>query len=136
MFGFGNAVKLIKAAREYVDETSKPVRFYGYGNSLCQVGRAPWPPVIRNDSHHDFTDFFQMIAEALNIKHRYGFLRERMERSVAMYDRGDMSKMELADDLIKMLTVIKNDEKAEAPMFADHEEKLADYERSKGNWGG
>jgi hypothetical protein len=93
-------------------------------------------PVLRNDSSHDLSDMFQIIADALNVKHRYGFLRDRMELSVAQYNRGDISKMGLADDLLKMLTVVKKDEKEDAPLFAEHGRMLANYERTHGNYGG
>jgi len=132
MFGFGKA----KSKPVEQAEDKKPLRFYGYYNSLCIMGKAPWPPMLRNDSYHNLTDMFQIIAEALNVKHRYSFLREKMGVSVAAYNKGSKSKQELGDDLIKMLTVIENDEKADAPLFEEHFTKLAAYERSNGNWGG
>jgi len=112
------------------------LRFYGYYNSLCIMGKAPWPPMLRNDSYHNLTDMFQIIAEALNVKHHYTFLRTKMEESVAAYDRGEKSQSALAEDFIKMLRIIQKDEKDEAPMFEEHKRKLAAYERSNGNWGG
>ena len=133
MFGFGKAKSKPAPSKP---EEPKLVRFYGYYNSLCQMGKPPWPPMLRNDSYHNLTEMFQIIAEALNVKHRYTFLRTKMEESVAAYDRGEKSQSALAEDFIKMLRIIQKDEKDEAPMFEEHKRKLAAYERSNGNWGG
>lgn len=132
MFGFGKSKPEAKAKVE----DKKPMRFYGYGNSLCIVGQAPWPPVTRNDSFHDQTDLFQTIADALNVKHRYSFARRQMELTVAAYERGDIDKQQVADDLLHMLQVIKKDEKEDQPLFAAHDAMLANYERRNGNYGG
>jgi hypothetical protein len=114
----------------------KPLRFYGYGNSVCIMGKAPWPPMIKDHSGHDRTDLFAHIADALNVKHRYNFVRKQLALTVAAYDRGDIDKQKVADDLIHMLQVIRADEKRDEPLFAEHSRKLAEYERSNGNWGG
>jgi hypothetical protein len=116
-------------------EKPQPLRFYGYGNSLCQVGRAPWPPVLRDDSSYDREELYQLVADALNVKHRYSFVRKQLTASVAAYDRGDITKTQLGDDLIHMLEVIKKDEKADEPLFAEHKVRLAAYRR-RGDWGG
>lgn len=131
MFGFGKA-----KSKPVEPEEKKPLRFYGYYNSLCIMGKAPWPPMLRNDSYHNLTEMFQHIADALNVKHRYGFVRKQLALTVAAYERGDIDKQKVADDLIHMLQVIRADEKRDEPLFEEHFTKLAAYERSNGNWGG
>jgi len=135
MFGFGKGkvaeVKVIKPK-----EDSKPLRFYGYGNAVCILGKAPWPPMIKDSTGNDRTELFQHIADALNVKHRYSFVRKQMAFTVAAYERGDIDKQKVADDLIHMWQVIRADEKRDEPTFAEHTRKLAEYERSNGNWGG
>lgn len=132
MFGFSKKKEPVVP----VVPEPKQLRFYAYGNSLCQVGKAPWPPVLRDTAPYDRSDLFRLIADALNVRGRYGFLREQMEKSVTAYKRGDMDKQQLADDLLKMFRVIQNDEQQEASRLREHDRQLAEYERSNGNWGG
>jgi len=140
MFGLGRILFPDSASKPVAKPEPKeetPLRFYGYGNSVCIVGKAPWPPMIKDHrGQRDRTDLFQHIADALNVKHRYGFVRKQLALTVAAYDRGDIDKQKVADDLIHMLQVIRADEKRDEPLFAEHRRKLAEYERSNGNWGG
>lgn len=135
MFGFGKGKEKAASKPEQPKE-EKPLRFYGYGNSVCIVGTAPWPPMIKDHSGNDRTELFQHIADALNVKHRYGFVRKQLAASVAAYKAGNIDKQQLGDDLLHMLEVIAADEKRDQPLFAEHSRKLAAYERSNGNWGG
>ena len=57
MFGFGKAKSKPAPSKP---EEPKLVRFYGYYNSLCQMGKPPWPPMLRNDSYHNLTEMFQI----------------------------------------------------------------------------
>lgn len=134
MFGFGKAKAKPAPKPEPTEE--KPLRFYAYGNQVCIMGKAPWPPMIKDHSGHDRADLFRHIADALNVKHRYSFVRKQLALTVAAYDRGDIDKQKVADDLIHMLQVIRADEKRDEPLFTEHSRKLAEYERSNGNWGG
>ena len=135
MFGFGKGKeKVVKPEPPKAEE--KPLRFYGYYNSVCILGKAPWPPMVKDHSGHDRFDLFQHIADALNVKHRYSFVRKQLGLTVAAYERGDIDKQKVADDLIHMLQVIRADEKRDEPLFAEHDRMLAAYERSNGNWGG
>lgn len=132
MWGFGKK----KEEQTHTTSPIEPARFYGYGNSLCQMGKAPWPPIIRNDSYHDFTELFRLIAEALNEKHRYVFAYEKLQVAVAQYKLGDKTIAEVGQDAIKVMQVIQNDEKQDAALLALHEKILTDYEQKTRNYGG
>lgn len=134
MFGFGRSKKVKEPKPE--PEPIKPVRFYAYGNSVCQMGLPPWPPMIRDNAGRDRSEIYEFIAEAMNIKHRYSFVRKQLELTVAAYERRDIDKQKVADDLIHMLQVIKSDEAADKPLLEKHERIIADWERRNGNWGG
>jgi hypothetical protein len=134
MFGFGKGKTKPVEKPEPKEET--PLRFYAYYNAVCIMGKAPWPPMIKDHSGHDRSELFQHIAAALNVKHRYGFVRKQLGLTVAAYERGDIDKQKVADDLIHMLQVIRADEKRDEPLFAEHKRRLAEYERTEGNWGG
>lgn len=134
MWGFG---KEKSKPVEKSKEEDKPLRFYGYGNSVCIVGQVPWPAMIRDSGgSSDRSELFQHVADALNVKHRYSFVRKQLEATVAAYERGDIDKQKVADDLFHMLQIIRADEKRDEPLFAKHEQMLLDYERKNGNWGG
>jgi hypothetical protein len=128
--------KDVRTPAEQPKGADKPTRFYAYGNSLCLMGQEPWPPVLRDNAHYNRNEIYQHIADSLNVKHRYGFVRKQLETSVAAYKAGNIDKQQLGDDLLHMLQVIQADEKRDEPFFAEHKRMLANYERRYGNYGG
>lgn len=93
-------------------DESKRTRYEGHTNSLCIEGTC-WPPVLKDDSSHDRSDLFKLIAFALNNISRYRPSLAILKGSLENYKAGKTTALKVVQDVEKLLTVIENLDRAE-----------------------